>query len=250
MRKTFHAFQNKRFADNDEAWTTFGGNSTRNRPLSEALSVQLFEDGPTWRVKLPPLNVNGETKDPDRLRPTRRAAFHPVIAQQQVLLADHRSVVSYHLKTGKELFRFDLKSAGLKDPGPGIDAKVLLPRFTLSVDDERAYVRLGGVGIGPTSEDVSYLVCLDLTHPEQKKPRLLWHIKASTEDKAHTFFEGSPLVHEGRVYVAQSKLVERRVATSIVCFDTQRRQRWTRAVCDGARSSRGRHMGRAIGSTC
>src|SRR5207249_4794266 len=109
--------------------------------------------------------------------------FHPVIVSDQVLLADHRSVISFHLKTGKELFRFELKGAGLRDPGPGIDADIALPRFTLTADRERAYVRLGRLhhGLdargrprkGSALDEPSYLVCLDLTQPGQQKNRLL-----------------------------------------------------------------------------
>ena len=153
-----------------------------------------------------------------------------------MLLADHRSVVSYHLGTGKELFRFDLKTAGLSDPGPGVDAKILLPRFTLSADHDRAYVRLGPLGVrptkGPAKAEASYLVCLDLTQPHVAKPRLLWHVAARTEGKTQTWFEGSPLVHDGRVFAALSKRTAGRVVTSIVCYDTLGRHRWAREVCD------------------
>ena len=43
---------------------------------------------------------------------------------------------------------FDLKTAGLRDPGPGIDRDIRMPRFTLSADHERAYVRLGSLKAG------------------------------------------------------------------------------------------------------
>ena len=76
------------------------------------------------------------------------------------------------------------------------------------------------------------LVCLDLTEPDRQKPRELWHVHASAGDKSLAFFEGSPLVHDGRVYIALSKFVGRRVLTSIVCYDLLGRRRWSREVCD------------------
>jgi outer membrane protein assembly factor BamB/tetratricopeptide (TPR) repeat protein len=238
LQKTLESFEKQTISNNEEPWTTFGGDATRNRTLSQGLSWQLWEDGPAWRIALPPLSVRGKDK-PAQIEHgslLRRVAFHPVIVNHQILIADHRSVVSYQLITGKELFRYDLKTAGLIDPGPGIDAKVPLPRFTLSVDQERAYVRLGRLGVmpgnGADANDASYLVCLDLTSNNATKQRELWHVRANGDDKSPAFFEGSPLVHDGRVYIALSKVVGRRVVTSIVCYDVQGRRRWVRAVCD------------------
>lgn len=229
---TLNSLAQKRIGNNDEPWTTFGGNASRNRILSQAPFTQLWEDGPTWRVKLP--TVSKETV-PDRMTPKRSLAFHPVVVNHQVLIADHRSLVSHHLTTGKEMFRFDLKSARLQDPGAGLVAKVPLPRFTLAADHERAFVRLGRQAIGPRNAEAtneSYLVCIDLTEPERDKKRLLWHVKASADDQFPAIFEGSPLVYDDRVYIALSRLVRGRLVTSIVCHDRLGRQRWSREVCD------------------
>ncbi len=235
LDKSLATLVQAKIRNNDEPWTTFGGDPTRNRVLSQAPFVPLWEDGPTWRVKLPTLARAGTEPLVERATPLRSLAFHPVIVNQQILIADHRSVISYHLTTGKELFRYDLKTAGLIDPGVGLDAKLLLPRFTLSADQERAYVRLGRHEIGARNLEkagASYLVCLDLTQPERAKKRELWHIRAGGADKTHAFFEGSPLVRDGRIYIALSKLAGGRTSTSIVCYDTLGRQRWTREVCD------------------
>lgn len=230
LQKTLDSFAKERLRNNDEPWTTFGGDAQRNRTLSQGLTWQLWEDGPAWRVPLPALNARDAP--PDRAQASRRAAFHPVIVNHQVLIADHRSVVSYHLTTGKELFRYESKAPGLADVVPGIDAKIALPRFTLSADHERAYVTLGKLGMGPNQEAASWLVCLDLKQPDAAKKRELWRVRANAEDKSPAFFEGSPLVHDGRVYIALSKIAGRRVMTSIVCYDVHGRQRWTREVCD------------------
>jgi cellulose synthase operon protein C len=233
LKKALTTFTKQRPSNNDEPWTTFGGDPTRARNLSYTPSRKLWEDGLPWRAALPSLAPKGKDALPDRGTLRRGMAFHPVIVNDQVLIADHRSVVSYHLITGKELFRFDLKTAGLYDPGPGIDKAAKLPRFTLSVDGDRAYVRLGRVGVTPkTAVDASYLVCLDLTQPERDKKRELWHVEAKADDHSQAFFEGSPIVHDGRVYIGLSKIVGQRVVTSIVCHDVRGRCRWTREVCD------------------
>lgn len=238
LAQTLASFVRDRLVNNDEPWTTFGGDVARNRNLSLGLAGRLWEDGPAWRVRLPALDEIEDGKEPrqDRASPARRAAFYPIIVNGQVLIADHRSVVSYHLTTGKEIFRYSLKAAGLVDPGPGVDAKVAQPRFTLSADHRRAYVRLGSLGLAPRKEakksDATYLICLDLTEPEKQKKRELWRVQASGEDKAPAMFEGSPLVYDGRVYIALSRIADRRVLTSVVCYDLLGRRRWSRDVCD------------------
>ncbi|MBI2808401.1 MAG: PQQ-binding-like beta-propeller repeat protein [Planctomycetes bacterium] len=228
----------EKIINNAEAWTTFGGDVARNRSLSQALSWQLWEDGPAWSVSLPPLNrpENGKAAPTTRGSLARAAAFHPVIVGTQVLIADHRSVISYHLTTGRELFRYDLKAAGLPDPGPGIDPTVAVPRFTLSADPRRAYIRLGAMTLGAKKEgenaEPTWLICLDLTEPAMVKKRELWRIKASADDRKAVFFEGAPLVTGDGVYIARTEFAGGRARTSIDCFDRLGRRRWTRAVCD------------------
>jgi outer membrane protein assembly factor BamB len=243
LQKTLNSFAENHLVNNDGPWTTFGGSATRNRVLTQGIPLHLFDDGPTWRVKLPGPGGAGKAADAERSYPARRAAFHCVIVGQQVLIADCRTLVSYQLTTGKEHFRFEVKDVGLagwRDIADTSDARNA--RFTLTVDRERAYARFGRPGYGPPpdkekprkdadKEGPSCLVCLDLTEPDKKKPRLLWHVENGPDGKSS--FEGAPLVQEGLVYMAASKLVGRRTTTSIVCYDAGGKQRWTREVCDG-----------------
>jgi outer membrane protein assembly factor BamB len=239
LRDVLSDFAQERVSNNDEPWPTFGGANTRNRVLSQAPSWHLFEDGPAWRVKLPSLTKAGRESPVERGSLTRNVAFHPIIVQQQVLIADHRSVMSYHLTTGRELFRYDLKEAGLSDPGPGLDANVAMPRFTLSADDRRAYARLGQYSVGAANgKSASYLVCLDLTEPAAARKRELWHVPAPSDGVVTGFFEGTPLVHGGLVYIALTKIVDQHTLTSIVCYDTRGKQRWSREVCESSEFER------------
>jgi cellulose synthase operon protein C len=220
-------------ANNADPWPTFAGADTRNHVLSACPPARLWEDGPSWRVALPSLDSLKNDKHstlPRRHESTRRIAFHPVIVGQQVLLADAHSVTSYHLPTGRRLFRYDLKGAGLQDRD---DRAGPLPRFTLSADGERVYARLGRQWLGPCKDgdvaEPSYIVCLDLAEPDNAaRARELWHVKAQGDE----FFEGTPLVRAGRAYVALSRLVGKRVVTAIQCYDALGRLRWSCDVCD------------------
>ncbi len=193
----------------------------------------LWEDGPTWHIALPALDAvrkpRGKNAPPDRAGPTRRLAFHPVIVGNRVLIADADSVTSHDLATGKRLFRYDLKSAGLGANAVGPRAP--LPRYTLTVAGDRAYVRLGRQRLAPHNggaDEPCYLVCLDLAVPsDPQRPREKWHTKAA----AGEFFEGAPLVRAGRVYIAVSRLDGKRVTTAIACYDALGRRRWSRDVC-------------------
>jgi outer membrane protein assembly factor BamB len=230
--------------NNDATWPTFAGSPSRNRVLTAGPPGRLWEDGPTWSVKLPSLEPakTARTGDPppDRVAPTWRVAFHPVIAGRQVLIADARSVRSYDLRTGQPLFQYDLQAAGLvADGGAGVDPRALRPRFTLTVAGDRAYVRLGRQALAPPAKDrdrdaaPSFLVCLSLVDPgAAKRPREVWHVKAQAEDGRPAFFEGSPLVRDGRAYIAQSRVVGKRVVTALACYDALGRLRWQRDVCD------------------
>jgi hypothetical protein len=152
-----------------------------------------------------------------------------VIVGQQVLLADADSLRSHDLATGKLLFRYELKAAGLHGSG---GVRVPMPRFTLTVEASRAYARLGRQQLTPQrdgdAEGPSYLVCLDLAEPANTSlPREKWHVKS----KPGEFFEGAPLVRAGRAYVALSRLAGNRVVTAIQCYDPLGRLRWSRDVC-------------------
>lgn len=222
-------FAKDRRTNNNAAWTTFGGDVTRSRCLSQAVSWRLWEDGPAWRVPLPTaVGPNGTPTQPLG----RRLAYHPVIAYGQVLIADHRSVSSFDAISGKELFRFEPELVGLADLPAEVDSKADLPRFTLTVDGDRAFVLLGQLGMAPKREAASYLMCLDISQPTTNRKRLLWHIRAKSDDRALAYFEGAPLVKDGRVYAALSKIIGQSVATSIVCYDRTGRLLWTRDVCE------------------
>ncbi|MCI0463910.1 MAG: PQQ-binding-like beta-propeller repeat protein [Gemmataceae bacterium] len=233
----------------EQDWPTFGGRPARHRLLTDALAERLWTDGPAWRVRLEAPEAEGEPAGAGRNEPrsltARRLAFHPVIAGARVLVADARYVTAYHLHTGRRLFRYDLtppcpsQVGGGKGGGEGLSLK--LPAepdvgYTLSVADGRVYARLGAPIIAPpipgkpdSQGSQSYLVCLDLDSGRER-----WVVPAPRgKERERVVFEGAPLIHGGRAYLALSTLVTGWTRTEIVCHDALTGAlRWRREVCE------------------
>lgn len=234
------------FTAADDDWPTFAGSPSRNRVLADALSERLWTDGPAWRVRLAGPGGEGEGPPAPRNEPgsvaARRLAFHPVIVGQRVLVADARHLTGYDLRSGRCQFRHDLLAADRQRGLEGL--RLQLPavpdlRYTLTAADGRLYVRVGAQslallapqGAGPAPAP-SYLVCLNLAEGA-RPPTERWAIKARTGSGTAYAFEGAPLVHDGRVYAAESCLVGSRTKTALVCHDADTAVlRWRREVCE------------------
>lgn len=167
----------------------------------------------------------------------RDLAVHPVVAFGHVLVADSRRISAYDLATGRLApGQFDLVQTRLKlrlrsDPTKAADANRsdagLLgkqdARYTLTVDGDRVYARLGFPDIS-SEQDVaaSYLVCLPWQSSVDggrfgKWRWILPAMKADTDTV--TFFEGTPLVHDGRLYVAVTRFENNRATTAVACYE-------------------------------
>jgi outer membrane protein assembly factor BamB len=170
---------------------------------------------------------------------TRDLAFHPVVAFGHVLVADSRRISAYDLATGRRApGQFDLVQTRVRmrlrtDPNKPAEAgrgEGGLPlkhdaRYTLTVDGDRVYARLGHPDIS-SEQDVaaSYLVCL----PWQSTPdggrfgKWRWLLPAMKDDtEPVTFFEGTPLVHDGRLYVGVTRFENNRATTAVACYDAE-----------------------------
>lgn len=224
-------------ASNQEPWTTFAGNPARNHAPAVCPSSRLWIDGPTWRVRLPHHDLHRDKVGGNDLAPLTgpagKLAFHPLIVGDRVLVADARSVLGYQLRSGKQLFRFDLKVA---DFGEKNGLEQVEGRFTLTATDNLVFARLGRQAIGPNKDNDraqadSYLVCLEIAGP--KPGTLQWQIPARTAGGQPALFEGTPLVHEGRVFCAVSRILADRTHTALACYDAQTgKRRWWQEVCD------------------
>ena len=102
--------------------------------------------------------------------PTAALSFHPLVVNNQVLIADAQAVTSFDLFTGKQLFRFQVPAGALQD---GKTHGVAGARYTLTAWNNLVFARLGSQTIGPDNVAASSeLVCLaladlPLTHDAQ-----------------------------------------------------------------------------------
>lgn len=233
----------------DEGWHSFGHDSSRNGRTVSAPTPRLWADGPSWRVFLEKGN-KAETPEGSSehavSQPARRLCFHPVIAGSRVLVANARSVTGYDLFTGRRLFRYHLKDPA-HDEGPQepIERLPVEPdrSNTLTVSGDRIYARLGGQQVSPgkaAKSEASHLVCLEaIPTGDRANPsaavREQWAISAPSPDGNAAVFEGSPVVDRNRVYIAVSRVQDRRTRTSLVCCDAASgAAHWSQEVCDAA----------------
>jgi len=230
----------------NESWTTFAGDSSRNYPLPRAegrLARLPHLDGPAWRVRLETGNLMpGDAADapspgrvPSSFEASRSLAFYPIIVGNKVLVAGNRSVTAFDLLTGRRSFHYDLPVARLDGE---TDLSLKLPTlsdttYTLTATDERAYARLGAQSIGALKAGIteSYLVCLNLDGAPAGRER--WAVKARSSDGGPAFFEGAPIVLEGRVYIAATRLEGTQAKTFVCCYNgASGVLRWQRDICE------------------
>jgi outer membrane protein assembly factor BamB len=222
-----------------ESWPTFAGDSARNGMAARALRVHWLEkpERASLDAQAPnPLKPAAPAPGPPR-NPSEAAqslAFFPVIVGDRVLVADSRYVSVFDLLTGKRLSRFDLMdnraaAAALIRLDPHVPV-ANGQRYTLTVDGDRVYVRLGATVTSLTPEKLngnpdagpaeSFLVCLRLSPENQLSLR--WLMPAVTNDqKEAAFYEGSPLVHRGRLYIGRTRLLPTGNVSQIECLDAE-----------------------------
>ena len=221
--------------------------------LLERLS-QLCRGGTTWRFDLEERKRQvGAFPPPKRseiVTAARQLAFHPVVAGGQAIVADARFVTAYDLRTGKVSEWYDAKNAGI-EPNLTLPAPPDL-RYSLTVADDCLFVRMGSQSIrdvrasprrigrpgAPMQDNTeSILVCLGLT-PGKDGDRRRWMVRAIDPGrKEYAVFEGSPLVADGRVYIAATRFEGDKVVTAIHCYpahpeDSAPPLLWRTDVCE------------------
>jgi outer membrane protein assembly factor BamB/tetratricopeptide (TPR) repeat protein len=232
--------------DESRAWPTFGGDSGRGRAAAGAnvrLARMLFQP-PQWRFSLEThmrLESGASHKPPDRpftnSARNRAMAFNPVILADQAVVADSHSVIAYSLHNGVPSVWFDLSReiAGVNLPPTKLPAPADL-RYTLTADEDCLFARLGARDVitdrgGPDNQ--SYLACLNLKQGDGDS-RLRW-LATPDETRRGAVFEGAPLVHDGRVYIAATRLEGGQTVTSVHCYPADSegtgRATWKRDVC-------------------
>ena len=234
LQKLLTTTRKELLAEEESDWPTFAGAPTRNRVLVRLSSPQLWQDGPTWSVPLvgaaPHLS--------------RRPVVHPVIVDDQVLVASACAVRAYRLTDGAPLFQFDLSSVADKIGfEPALKkAAMCSGGCTLSVGPDAIFARLGAPlpwrldkELDEPAQHQSFLVCLDRTPPEQpgqpeKRQRVRWQIRADGLPGLVGF--AGALVHGSRVYVALNGLVGQRTRTQLLCLRADNgKELWRQEVC-------------------
>jgi outer membrane protein assembly factor BamB len=219
--------------DNRSDWSTFGGDAGRGCARRAAANVAerlgvLCRGGPAYRIALPSFTApEDEPALPEKILQrsefSRSLAFHPVIVDGRLVVADATRVMSFDLRRpgdrGTELY-----SAGLsKDPLPP-DV-----RFTLTAADGYVYARLGPKAIAEPRNDLvrevwrreSQIVCLSWD-AVPGRGHTVWAERglsgSNARKRGRVVFEGAPLVRDDAVYVAATRFEGGRTITSILCY--------------------------------
>jgi outer membrane protein assembly factor BamB len=228
-------------------WLTFAGDPTRNfiAPTErEGGSGLPALDRPTWDRPLQPAWSREPSAEGSQhpLRDARGLVYYPVIAGNRVLVSDAGSVRGYELLTGRPIFEYR-NEASASDEGTGTEMgrspqqflRTVAPAdlaYTLTVEGEQLYARLGATGTGSGRDKVppTFLVCLDLRGANSTVER--WKIKPAPAGNHPAFFEGSPIAHAGSVYAALTRLTGVDTITSVACYAADTGTlRWQRDVC-------------------
>jgi len=233
-----------------DGWPTFAGDAARSRtlPVEEHLADRLaiLSRRPFVRVNLDSRRAGAGPDLPIGNRANAGVALYPAIAGGRVYFADARYLTAVDLRTGDVSEVFDaatlLPTAARERTFPYPDyyrASVtvaeghILARFgAVAVQDERGPMK------GPPPE--SAIVCLRLD--PDGAARVAWSAKLSGDPP--TLFEGAPLVHQGRAYVAVTRVQGDRTQTAIRCYALDAAgdasPLWSRDVCETPELSGGR----------
>ncbi|HTU21933.1 MAG TPA: PQQ-binding-like beta-propeller repeat protein [Gemmataceae bacterium] len=250
------AAQRKKRGDTDrDDWLTFGGDPSRGRviPASEDILDRLSAlcEGPSWTFSLEKraLQEEGIPSPAVNAEQARTLAFYPVIAGHHVLVADARYVTAFDVRNGKSEEWYDVaKDNWVVRPNLKLPALPDL-RYTLTVAEDNVYVRLGPQDLGraapappapprnaepkPQRDKETFLTTLRL-RAEDRQPRRRREIRGIVQDNA--FFEGSPLVGDGLLWVASTRYHGEHCLTAIDCYTSEDTTapplRWRRDVCE------------------
>lgn len=232
--------------------STFAGNSERNQVLPKSIDV----GGVAWSVPLKEVRVERAPRSDefnlDRFERAERMPAGPPIRVLSYFPVAWKNVILYCSET--EIFAWDLTSDQQAKPAWGGEAVIYrlpqefdahgapsrmragLPRFTLSVDRDRLFARLGAASAPagrnrPFRNPASVLVCLDLA----RQGDLAWIVDAEEleSDGGRWTFDGAPLPFEGRVYVPLRRS-DPQLQLSVACLDAANgKLLWNRKVCAG-----------------
>lgn len=216
-------------------WTTFGGNATRGKAAAAQVDVA---QQPIWALALPRRPAGDEASDgaPSAIgTPERALCYHPVVRGASVLIITGDTIDDVHgydLNTGRPLWLetalpAELMAAAQASGGTSVAASggYGSPAYTLTVDGDRLYVKLGSQATAAPLSDrretppLGYLAALDL----QAEKKRLFEIRLERSSWGDGWaVEGVPLADDGRLYVALRQRDSVRTQTHIAAFDAKR----------------------------
>jgi outer membrane protein assembly factor BamB len=234
-------------------WQAFGGDLHRGRPIPapndilDRLSALCRDDPIRFDLEQRSRQADEKSSPAVNAGQARSLAFRPVIIGNRVLVADARYVTAYDLSNGRSKDWYDVARTN-----GGARSNLNLPappdlRYTLTVADGHAYVRLGAQDIGletppppnrfgaplPRRDNETFLACLGL-QPDDKGKHFRWHIRGIAHD--NSFFEGAPLVAGGLIWIASTRYNGNRCYTAIDCYaaddSSEPPLRWRCDVCE------------------
>ena len=214
-------------------WPTFAGSPERNAIASEVIDVAAVQ----WRAKFAhtgsPAAEGADAQSATGDAPSAPLAFHPVIDQGRIFVADENEVLGFCVDSGRPAWgnggpSIYHEAEDAPAPPPGAGPVFGAPRYTLTIADGRLYARLGTpVTNSPQQPGVASsggsIVCMDL----RAEGKLLWRA-AAEEGWA---FDGVPVVAGARMFVVM-RHADIRPQAHVACFDTTTgRMRWRRFIC-------------------
>jgi hypothetical protein len=223
-------------------WATFGADASRNAIVEKAPDRRIWMDHPGWKVRLDRPQDRDDRAGATSvvISPTVAAgqlAFFPLIVEDWIIVSDACQVKAYDRESGRIAFSYDLQDELPGEKFSTLQRKLPAPQglhYTLTAADDALFVRLGRQRLGPREGGGldSYLVRLDL-HPSRAKPGARrWIVKATTRPDKVCAFEGSPVVHDGLVYIAHSRFQGIHTQTAIVCYRAEDGvEMWRKDIC-------------------
>ena len=245
-----------------DAFTQFAGSKERDQPVGK----EHYVGDRVWEIKLPPTNlniINQAVFDPGQL------SYFPVVSDNKLFVCDAFRAYAFDLATGKPAWG---EGADSEQPEvekvPGINVSQrgefyansfhfpILPgqsagvaRYAMTVSDGRLYARMGAPFLRKSRNEtnvISEIVGFDVSNSEGF---MEFQVTAGVLDidldappkedeiKATKWcFEGTPIVHDGRIYVtARRSTPEDEIAC--VCFDDSGQLIWRRRICVSLRNS-------------
>lgn len=246
----------------DARWPTFAGDPTRSKVLPEPVDpgqlvwsipyLASFDSASNLAASPPRFGIDLGTSQDDS------PPYFPVLQGDELLLTDGNEVQSYALEGSPDgrpapapTWRAALptRSPTAARPTIGVD------RYTLTVQGDRVYVRLGPSGTefqmrNNASAPSTAIVAIDRRRPEMPAwIRTADEVIASPDQpngamlRGQVAFGGAPLADEQGVYVAMLK-PGTQTLTWVACLDPDSgRTKWVRFICSGTSPSFTRGMG-------